>query len=352
MHPPHRNAAQQRADDIQVFLTELARLEAQGIVRLSDAQRQAVTTHHDGVLAGLTADFDIDCSTSARQLSLGMRVVSFLAALALGAFVFFLYYQFWGLFGETSQVVILAGVALGSLGLVAWIQGVDPSGYFTKLAALVAFTCFVLNVILLGEIFNVTPTNHAILPWAALAFLLAYTCDLRLMLAVGICCVIAYVSARVGEHSGVYWLSLGKRPESYFPVAALLFTVPRIIPHQRFAGFDALYRVFGLLCVLLPMLVLGHWGSSSYLLLPPSRIEGLYQLGGFAVSALAIWLGARRGWAGMVNTGIVFFIIFLFTKFFDWWGDLPKWLFFLAMALSAIAVLVFLKGLRARSLRA
>jgi hypothetical protein len=34
-----------------------------------------------------------------------------------------------------------------------------------------------------------------------------------------------------------------------------------------------------------------------------------------------------------VNTGITFFVIFLYTKFFDWWWDaLPKWLFFLLLA--------------------
>ena len=34
--------------------------------------------------------------------------------------------------------------------------------------------------------------------WAVLAFLLAYACDLRLLLAAGILCVIAYISARTG----------------------------------------------------------------------------------------------------------------------------------------------------------
>ena len=36
-----------------------------------------------------------------------------------------------------------------------------------------------------------------------------------------------------------------------------------------------------------------------------------------------------------VNTGVVFFVIFLYTKFYDWWWDLlPKYLFFLILGLT------------------
>lgn len=352
MNPSNRSEAQQRADDIRVFRGELARLEAESVLELSPGQRQAVAAHHDGLLAAFAAAFDIDRDMKAHQLSLGMRVASFLGALALAASVFFLFYQFWGHFAEAAQVAILIGAALGSLGLTVWIQGRDASGYFTKLAALVAFACFVLDLVMLGQIFNVTPTDKALLPWAALAFLLAYACDLRLLLAAGICCVIAYVSARVGEWGGLYWLDAGKRPENYFPVAVLLFFAPLVIPHRRFAGFDAIYRVFGLLCLLVPMLILGHWGHGSYLDLDPGLIEGGYQTAGFVASGLAIWLGARRSWNDTVNTGIAFFVVFLYTKFYDWWWEvMPKWLFFLVVGLSAILILLVLRRLRGRGAR-
>jgi uncharacterized membrane protein len=351
MSTPLRSDAQRRADEIAIFQAELDRLDSEGVLHLDAAQQQAVAEHHAALLAGFAGRFDIDRDLQAKQLSLGMRVASFLGALALAASVFFLFYQFWGHFDETAQVAILLGAALASLGLTVLIQTRDASGYFTKLAAMVAFACFVLNLVMLGQIFNITPSDKALLPWAALAFLLAYTCDLRLLLAAGICCVIAYVAARVGEWGGIYWLHFGERPENFFPVAALLFAVPALVEHRRLSGFAAIYRIFGLLCLLLPMLVLGHWGYGSYLAdyegVGMRSIEGGYELAGFAVSALAIWIGARRQWTDTVNTGITFFVIFLYTKFFDWWWDvMPKYLFFLVLGLAAILILLVLKRLR------
>ncbi|MFH1871921.1 MAG: DUF2157 domain-containing protein [Pseudomonadota bacterium] len=350
MNTPLRSEAQRRADEIAIFQVELERLDSEGVLRLDPAQQQALREHHAALLASFAGRFDIDRDAQARQLSLGMRVASFLGALALAASVFFLFYQFWGNFDETAQVAILLGAALASLGLTVWIQTRDASGYFTKLAAMVAFACFVLNLTMLGQIFNITPTDRALLPWAALALLLAYACDLRLLLAAGICCVIAYVAARVGEWRGIYWLHFGERPENFFPVAALLFAVPALLEHRRLSGFAAIYRIFGLLSLLLPMLVLGHWGYGSYLTnydIEARSIEGAYELAGFVASALAIWIGARRQWPDTVNTGITFFVIFLYTKFFDWWWEImPKYLFFLVLGLAAILILLVLKRLR------
>lgn len=351
MDTPHSSAAQQRVNDIQVFRTELSRLEAAGAVQLSIEQRQAVTAHHEGVLASLAGAFDIDRDTQAGQLSLGMRVTSLLAALALAACVFYLFYQVWGHFSETTQVLILMGAALGSLGLTVWVQGRDASGYFTQLVAGVAVACFILNISMLGQIFNIRPTDQAILPVTALALWLAYACQLRLLLAVGILSVIAYFSAQVGARGGLYWVSMGTRPENYFPVALLLIATPLVVPHRRFAGFDTLYRVFGWLCLLLPLLILSHWGAASYLDMDSERVESLYQVGGFIASAVAIGLGTRLAWNETVNTGIVFFLLFLLTKFFDWWGAVPKWLFFLAIGLCATGVLVVLQHLRRRRVR-
>lgn len=347
MNDTSRIEAQRRADEIRIFSKELGRLEEEGVLRLSESQLDAVISHHDALLAGFAQSFDIDRDQRAKQLSWGMRIASFLGALALAASVFFLFYQFWGHFSETAQVAILILASLGSLAATAWIQGRDATGYFTKLAAMVAFACFVLDVAMLGQIFNITPSDKALLPWAALALLLAYACDLRLLLAAGIVCIIAYTAARFGTWSGMYWIHFGERPENFFPVSLLLFFLPQLVPHRRREGFAPVYRVFAILSLLLPVLILSNWGQISYLDWSAGTIENFYQVAGFVLSAALVWLGLRRNWGEVVNSGVTFFVIFLYTKFYDWWWELfPKYLFFLVVGLTAVLFLFIIKRLR------
>jgi uncharacterized membrane protein len=348
MSASSRSEAQQRADEIRTFQAELERLEREGVLVLGDDQRRAVAEHQRALLAQYARAFDIDRDAQSRQLSIGMRVASFLGALALAASVFFLFYQFWGLFPATAQVGILLVAAFGTFGATFAIQRRDATGYFTKLAAMVAFACFVLDIAMLGQIFNITPSDKALLPWAAFALLLAYACDLRLLLAAGILCLVAFISARTGTWSGMYWLHFGERPENFFPAAVALFLVPQFVDHRRFHGFAAIYRVFGLLTLFLPMLVLANWGSISYLDFDRTLIQGFYQVLGFAGTAAAIWLGTKRHSPEVANTGLVFFVIFLYTKFYDWWWEImPKYLFFLVIGLSAVLLLIVFKRLRA-----
>jgi uncharacterized membrane protein len=347
-----RQDAQTRADEIRIFQRELETLQREAVLTLDASQRQGVHDYHQSLLAQFASAFDIDRDVQAKQLSLGMRTASFLGALALAASVYYLFHQFWGLFAAPAQVSILLAAALGTFGVTMWLHQRDASGYFTKLAALVAWACFVLNISLLGQIFNITPSDKALLPWAALAFLLAYACDLRLLLAAGILCVITYTSARTGTWGGMYWLDMGHRPENFFPVGVALFCLPIWLRQDRYTGFASIYRVFGMLTVLLPVLLLGNWGWGSYLRWDRDLIEGFYQTAGFALSAGAIWLGIRRHWPDVINTGVTFFVIFLYTKFYDWWWEImPKYLFFLVLGLTALLILFVLRRLRATNER-
>jgi uncharacterized membrane protein len=351
MNELSRTEAQRRADEIRVFREELERLQAEQVLTLTDEQRQAVTKHHEALLGTYTATYDIDRDRQSHRLSLGMRVASFLGAVALAASVFFLFNQYWGLFPTAAQVALLLGASLGTLVATFVIGRRDHTGYFAKLAAMVAFACFVLNIALLGEMFNITPSDKAFVVWAALAFLLAYTFDLRLLLGAGILCAIAFVSARTGTWSGMYWIYFGERPENFFPAAALLFAVPLLVSHAKFQGFAALYRIFALLTLLLPVLVLANWGWVSYLPFSVGAVERIYQVLGFVLSAGAIWLGVRREWSDTVNTGTVFFVIFLYTKFYDWWWEIvPKFVFFLIIGLTSILFILVMKRLRTAAL--
>lgn len=347
MTAPSKSSAQQRADQIAAFQRELALLEQEQVLGLTAEQRQAVERHHQELLERYRSAFDIDKSHREKQLSLGMRVASFFGALALAASVFFLFYQFWGRLPTIGQVGILIAASVLTFVATVFVAKRDASGYFTKLIGLVSVACFVLNISMLGQIFNITPTDNALIPWALFAFLLAYVFDVRLLLAAGIICIATFVAARVGTWSGMYWIHFGERPENFFPVALLLFALPSLIDHSRFGGFASIYRVFGLLALFMPMLILANWGMISYLNVDPELIEGAYQLAGFGLSGGAVWLGIRKGWGEVTNTGVIFFVIFIYTKFFDWWWEImPKYLFFLVLGLTAILFLLILKRLR------
>jgi uncharacterized membrane protein len=347
MNELSRTEAQRRADEIRIFRQEMERLQAEQVLILSEAQRRAVTQHHEALLGAYTASFDIDRDRQAQQLSLGMRIASFLGAVALAASVFFLFSQYWGLLPTLVQVSLLIAASLGTLVATFWVGRRDSTGYFAKLVALVSFTCFVLNISMLGQMFNIAPSDNALIAWAALALLLAYTFDLRLLLVAGILCVTGFVAARVGTWAGLYWIYFGERPENFFPAAALLFGASLLAVQQRFHGFAPLYRTFALLALLLPVLVLANWGWTSYLTFDVSTIERIYQLLGFVFSGAAIWFGVRRDWPETVNTGTVFFVIFLYTKFYDWWWErVPKFVFFLIIGLTAILFILVMKRLR------
>lgn len=342
-----RADAQHRADRIAGFNAELAELERAGVLALTPEQKAAVAAHHEALRRELEAH-DVDFSEGARRLSLGMQIVSFLGAAALAASVFFLFYRYWGHFGTAAQVVILIAAPLATLLAAFRIRQKESTGYFAKLAALISFACFALNITMLGQIFNITPSHNALVLFAAYAFLLAYALDVRLLIAAGILCVFAYVGSEVGTWSGVYWINMTRRPENFLLPALLLFAVPSLIEHRRRRDFEVIYHVLSMTGFFLAVLVLANRGRISYLPWSPDATEGLYQVAGFAVSALAVWWGMRKGQTHVMLTGNVFFALFLYTKFFDWWWDwLPKYLFFFLIGLTAILALLIFKRLRA-----
>lgn len=345
----NKDEAQARADRIRAFQSELAVLRREGVLSLSDAAKDAVQQYHSGLLRRYAAEFDVDTTLDQKQLSWGMRLASLFGALALSAAVFFFFYRFWGGFATPLQVGLLVAAPLLATLAVEFAARRERSLYFASLIALVAVACFVLNLSVLGQIFNITPSPHAFLAWAGFSLLLAYGYGLKLALVAGLTCLMAWLSAQVGTWSGLYWLSFGERPENFIlvglAVAALGWREQLRVP-----GFAGIYRVYGLLVVFLAILILANWGRVSYLPWPNTVIENGYQLLGFAGSALAVWLGIRRHWAGVVNLGSTFFVLYLYTKLFDWfWDWMPKYLFFLLLGLVAVLLLVVMRRFRARS---
>jgi uncharacterized membrane protein len=340
-----KQGAQERVRQIQAFRQELDELVREGVI--DEASLGEVRHYHDDLLAGFKQHYDVDLDLRGRQLSMGMRTASLLGALALAASVFFFFYQVWGYLATTGQIILLAGGTLVTLGATFFIQRRDKSGHFTNLMAFISLACFVLNISMMGQIFNMASSENALLLWAAFGMVLAYSFSLRLLLAVSILYLYGFIAARIGTWAGLYWLSFGSRPENFLAPSIILFLVPWLVNQERRAGFAPLYRILALCGFFLTILVMANSGEASYLSLDPNFIEGIYQVLGLVASAGAIWLGVKMDWRETVNTGTVFFVLFLYTKFFDWWWDwMPKFLFFLIVGATAFLALLVFRRLR------
>jgi hypothetical protein len=342
-----KEEAQKRVDRVHAFRDELAQLAEAGVLRLGAEEAGRVQDYHDQLLGEYAEQFDVDVSGSDRRLSWGMRIVSLLGALAISAAIFLFFYRFWGELSTPLQVAILVLAPLLLLVATGLVAPREKTLYFTSLLAFVAFAAFVLDLSVLGIIFNITPSQNAFLVWGCFALLLAYGFSLRLPLVAGMACLMGYLAATVGTWSGCYWISFGERPENFIFAGLVLALVP-LLPHPRHPQFAGQYRGFGFLAIFIAILILANYGQISYLDWTATHIEYFYQVLGFVVAAGIMTLGIRRHWPGMVNLGATFFVLFLYTKLYDWWWNwMPKYLFFLLLGLIAIGLLSGMRRLRA-----
>jgi hypothetical protein len=344
-----KREAQQRADRVRAFREELAELEREGALMLDAAQRAALESHLQRTLASLAERFDIDTTESQKQISWGMRIASTLGGLALCAAVMLFFYRFWGFLGIPAQVMVLVAMPLLLLAATEFAARRERTLYYASLLSLVTFGAFVLNLNVLGSIFNLTPSRNALLAWGAFALLLAYTYRLRLPLAAGLVCLVSYLAASFSSWWGGYWLSFPERPENFLLGGLILVAVPACRFQRRYAEFDWLYRTSGLLTLFLAILILSEAGALSYLPMRESALEMMYQVAGFAAAGLAVWMGIRAHLASVANLGAAFFALLLYLRFYHWWWDwMPGYLFFLIIGLVSIGLLTLFQKLRMR----
>lgn len=348
-HPPNKEQAQQRIDRINAFQKEMATLKSEGILELSRENQSSVSNYHSRLIDEFSRRFDTDTTSTEKKLSWGMRVLTFLGGLALCASVFFFFYRFWGLIPTWTQVGILIIAPLLALLGMKFAATKEKTFYYASLAGLLAFTCFVLNLNVLGTIFNITPSPKAFLVWGMMALIVAYHLGLRLLLMVGLLCILGYLSATVGTFWGIYWLSFGERPENFIIAGVIIATLPQIFKHRQYYNFPWFYHLVGLLSIFIALLVMGHCGRCSYSLMDNDVLETIYQTLGLICAGMAIWIGIRIHNTGITNIGATFFTIFLYTKFFDWWWDfMPKYLFFFVLSVISLGLLSGFKKLRGR----
>ena len=347
--PINREQAQQRIDRIHDFQKEMVTLQSEGVLEISDENQISVSRYHSRLIDDFSNRFDTDSSINEKKLSWGMRILTFLGGFALCASVFFFFYRFWGLIPTWVQIGILIIAPLLALLGMRFAASKEKTLYYASLAGLLAFACFVMNLNVLGAIFNITPSPKAFLVWGVMALLVAYHLGLRLLLMAGLLCILGYLSATVGTFWGIYWLSFGERPENFIIAGAIMVALPNIFKHRQYYNFPWFYYLVGLLSIFIALLIMGHCGRCSYSLMDNDTLEVIYQTLGLFSSGIVIWLGIRFHSTGVTNIGATFFTIFLYTKFFDWWWDfLPKYLFFFILSVISLGLLSAFKKMRSR----
>jgi uncharacterized membrane protein len=267
--------------------------------------------------------------------------------LALCAAVVLFFTRYWGYLDTPVQLTIVILTPLVLLAGTEFAAQRERTPYFTGLLGLVALASFILNLVVVGSIFNISSTERALLPWGVFALVLAYRYGLRLLLALGLVLLMSYVAALYTAEMGYHWLDFYSRPEHFLLLGLFVFTVPFYWNHPHSTDFPPVYRLVGSLAFFIAILSLAGSGASSYLPWKTINVERFYEIAGLILSAAAIWWGIMRNWNGLVNTGALFFIIFLLTRLYHWWWDwMPRYLFFAVIGALGIALVLAFRRVR------
>ena len=340
---------QQRADQLRTFQRELEELEREKVLELTPEQKTRLDAHIERMLAELASRFDVDTTESQRHISLGMKIASALGGIALCAAVVLFLARYMGYWSTPLQVSVLVAIPILLTIAAELAARREKTLYYAGLISIVAFSAFVANLSMLGEIFNLAPTPNALAVWGLFGLALAYHFGIRLVLAAGLVSMLGWITATTNSWRGWWWVEFEKRPEELMLAGLVLAALPLFIKHVRRTDFPAVYRLVGMLAFFFTMLFLSAQGQSSYLPMDDKAVEHFYQMFGVVAAAAAVWIGIRRNWTGVVNTGTAFFTIFLFFRLIDWWWDwMPKYLFFLLIGLVAIGLVAVFKRLRGR----
>jgi hypothetical protein len=348
MSDSDRADAQRRVNRIRAFRAELEALTAAGVAPLAAEQRREIDRYHDDLLRTLTAEHDADPSEAAGQLSRGMRVAAFLAALALTAAIYSLVSRYWGRLDLPLQATLLCAFPLMSLVAVELTARRERTLYIASIFALAAYGTYWLAVIMLSQLLNVPLTPWAIWGGALFGVTLALPYRFRVILASALVALLVALSGSAFAAASMPWTLVVEFPEIMTAAALVLTTLaPTLQSLDR--AYGAITRMVGLGVGYFGLLMLSTAGRVSLLPTSSRFVESIYQVIMPVVCVIALKIGISRQWTETVYLSAGALTLFLFARFMDWfWEAVPRYLFFLLLAAVAFAWLLALRRLRKR----
>jgi len=339
--------AQSRASAILEFRDELARLTAEGVA-LDPVAIGAIRAHHDALLASFARQEDVDLSTAAAQLSIGMRIATVLGAAALSAAYGFFVASVWGDLTIVPQLLLVTFPPIVLAFFTDYANRREASGYIASIMATVAVIAFWIDLVAMGSLFNLPDSRNVLLAIGAFAFALAYLYRLGIPLLIGIGTIGGWLWSLAAITRGLWWRDGIDSMEPLLVLGLLCMVMPRLLP--RSAGFAEIWQVTGALGLSIALLTLGQNGqTSAFHGANQTILEGVYQLACAIVFPWLIVVGLRRESRSITIIGTAFLSMFLLFRLQDWfWDYLPKWLFFLLVGFLAVLVLLLLRQLRSR----
>lgn len=351
MDPEVQRRAQQRVNRIAAFRTELADLEREGGLVLTEDQRSRLAGHHERVLSSLSREFGVEVTESSRRIAWGMRIASLLGAVALGAALVLFLHRVWGRVPVAGQVGILTVLPFGLLVSLELASRRGLAPYYLCLLGLAAGIGLVMAQTSLLAVWNVAIPQHLLLAWGAFTLVLAYRFGLRLLLAAGLVLLAAYAGSLWIAAEGSFWGDLFRRPGPVALASAFVYGLPSLWRDRDPRDFGFVYRMSGAATGLIALLVLSFSTDSCCGPIPAGMADAVYQLAGLFLSVGVVVHGMRLGRGGLVNLGAGGFVVFLYARLHAWWWDwMPKYLFFLIVGLTAVGLLLVFRRVRLRLL--
>lgn len=348
-----------------------------------------------------------------RKLGHGVTILINLGAVILAAGLIIFFASNWIEFGRAAKIASLFALTLFFY-LVGFELTEEGRWKFPKLGLALAFlgcVMFGVDILLLALIYDLTAA-HAWsllmdwLVWMAVAYLLRS----RLILFLGLVGIVSWFGAEVGYLWGGYWIYLG-RPFHFMGLGACLLAVSGLHAWRGQRRFAAPYALVGLLLIYLSTLILSifdvqrefravewtppilvglmlygpyvlalaalafihvHWRRttlsdppvllvlflfalmllSTVIAWTPGHGEFWFLLLLTLLTSAGIYLGIAWESAVLLNTGIVFFAVNVYTRFYEYfWDAMPKSLFFIIGGATLMAGGIWVERMRRRIVR-